>query len=119
VTWAGRVERLGDEKLAKRADTQKVEGKRRQGRTRIVTWKECGMNTEPQLEIGDREHSEKTTREQQKCNEPYHHWSRWPALFRHGVQDVFLRPLFPQPPLLPLPCPVTRPHIQQTALSRS
>ena len=26
-TWAGHVDKLGDEKLAKTADTQKVEGK--------------------------------------------------------------------------------------------
>ena len=26
-TWAGLVEKMGDEKLAKRADTQNVEGK--------------------------------------------------------------------------------------------
>ena len=28
LTWAGHAERMGDEKLAKRADAQKVEGKR-------------------------------------------------------------------------------------------
>ena len=29
LKWAGYVERMGDEQLAKRADVQKVEGKRR------------------------------------------------------------------------------------------
>ena len=29
LTWADHVERMGDEKLAKRADAQKVEGMRR------------------------------------------------------------------------------------------
>ena len=29
LTWAGHAEMMGDEKLAKRADAQKVEGKRR------------------------------------------------------------------------------------------
>ena len=28
MKWAGHMERMGDEKLAKRADAQKVEGKR-------------------------------------------------------------------------------------------
>ena len=28
LNWAGHVERMGDEKLAKKADVQKVEGKR-------------------------------------------------------------------------------------------
>ena len=32
LTWVGHVERMGDEKLAKRADAQKVEGKRRRKR---------------------------------------------------------------------------------------
>ena len=27
ITWVGHVEKIGDEKLAKRADAQKVEGK--------------------------------------------------------------------------------------------
>ena len=31
-TWAGHVEQMGDEKLAKRADAQKVDGKWRRGR---------------------------------------------------------------------------------------
>ena len=34
LTWAGDVERMGDEKLAKRADALKVEGKRR-GRPKL------------------------------------------------------------------------------------
>ena len=34
LKWVGHVERMGDEKLAKGADTQKVEGKMRQGRLR-------------------------------------------------------------------------------------
>ena len=29
LTWAGHVDRMGDEKLSKSADVQKVEGKRR------------------------------------------------------------------------------------------
>ena len=32
LTWAGHEERIGDEKLANRADAQKVEGKRSRGR---------------------------------------------------------------------------------------
>ena len=35
MTQAGHVERMGDEKLAKRADAQKVEAKRRQGRPKL------------------------------------------------------------------------------------
>ena len=34
-TWAGHVERIGDEKLAKRADAQTVEGKWRRGRPKL------------------------------------------------------------------------------------
>ena len=34
-TWADRVVKMGDEKLAKRANAQKVEGKWRQGRPRL------------------------------------------------------------------------------------
>ena len=34
-TWAAHVERMGDEKLAKRTDTQKVEGKYRRGRPKL------------------------------------------------------------------------------------
>ena len=34
LKWAGQVDRMGDEKLAKRADAQKVEGKGRRGRPR-------------------------------------------------------------------------------------
>ena len=34
-TWAGHVERMGDEKLAKRADVQKVEGRCRRGRPKL------------------------------------------------------------------------------------
>ena len=34
-TWAGHVEEMGDEKLAKRADTQKVEEKWRRGRPKL------------------------------------------------------------------------------------
>ena len=34
-TLAGHVERMGDEKLAKRADAQKVEGKWRRGRPKL------------------------------------------------------------------------------------
>ena len=33
--WAGHVERMGDGKLAKRADPQKVEGKGKRGRPRM------------------------------------------------------------------------------------
>ena len=35
LNWAGHVGRMGDEKLATRADAQKVEGKRRRGRPRM------------------------------------------------------------------------------------
>ena len=35
LKWAGHVERMGDEKLAKRADAQKVEETRRRGRPRM------------------------------------------------------------------------------------
>ena len=35
LMWAGHVERMGDEKLAKRADAQKVECKRMRGRPRM------------------------------------------------------------------------------------
>ena len=38
-TWAGHVEKLGDEKLAKRADAQNVEEKWRQGRPKL----QCGI----------------------------------------------------------------------------
>ena len=34
-TWAGHVEKMADEKLAKRADAQKVEGKWRRGRLKF------------------------------------------------------------------------------------
>ena len=34
-TWADHVVKMGDEKLAKRADAQKVEGKWRHGRPRL------------------------------------------------------------------------------------
>ena len=34
-TWVGHVETLGDEKLAKRADAQKVEGNMRRGRQKL------------------------------------------------------------------------------------
>ena len=38
-TWAGHMEKkLGDEKLAKRADAQKVEGKWRPGRRPTLQW---------------------------------------------------------------------------------
>ena len=35
LKWTGLVERTGDEKLAKGADAQKVEGKRRRGRPKM------------------------------------------------------------------------------------
>ena len=35
VKWAGHLERKVDEKLAKRSDVQKVEGKRRRGRPKM------------------------------------------------------------------------------------
>ena len=34
-TWAGHVERMGDEKLAKREDAHMVEGKWRRGRPKL------------------------------------------------------------------------------------
>jgi len=34
-TWAGHVENMGDEKLAKRADAQNVDGKWRRGRPKL------------------------------------------------------------------------------------
>ena len=34
-TWAGHVEKMGDEKLAKRTDAQKVEGMWRRGRPNL------------------------------------------------------------------------------------
>ena len=34
-TWAGHVEKMGDEKLAKRVDDQKVERKWRRGRPKL------------------------------------------------------------------------------------
>ena len=34
-TWAGHVEKMADEKLAKRADAQIVEGKWRRGRPKL------------------------------------------------------------------------------------
>ena len=34
-TWAGHTEKMGHEKLAKRADAQKVEGKWRRGRPKL------------------------------------------------------------------------------------
>ena len=40
LNWAGHVGRMGDEKLATRADAQKVEGKRRRGRPRM-RWEDC------------------------------------------------------------------------------
>ena len=33
LKWAGHVERIGDEKLAKRSDTQKVKGKKEAKKT--------------------------------------------------------------------------------------
>jgi len=35
LKWAGPMERMGEEKLARRADAQKVEGKRKRGRSRL------------------------------------------------------------------------------------
>ena len=40
LKWAGHVEKMGDEKLPKRPDAQKVEGKGRQGRLRM-RWEDC------------------------------------------------------------------------------
>ena len=40
LKWARHVERMGDEKLAKRADAQKVEGNMRRGRL-IMGWEDC------------------------------------------------------------------------------
>ena len=34
-TWAGHLERMGDEKLAKGADAQRMEGKWRRGRPKL------------------------------------------------------------------------------------
>ena len=34
-TWAAQMERMGDEKMAKRTDAQKVEGKYRRGRLKL------------------------------------------------------------------------------------
>ena len=39
LNGAGHVERMGDETLAKRSDAQKVEGKRRRGRS-IMHWED-------------------------------------------------------------------------------
>ena len=51
LTWAGHVERMGNEKLAKRTDVQKVGDKRRRGRPKLrweialkETWKEWEKN---------------------------------------------------------------------------
>ena len=35
LIWARHVDRIGDDKFAKRGDAQKVEGKRRRGRPRM------------------------------------------------------------------------------------
>ena len=35
LTWAGHVERMGDEKVAQRADAQKMEGERTRGRPKL------------------------------------------------------------------------------------
>ena len=40
LTWASHAERMGDEKLAKRADAQKVESKRMRGRLKL-RWGDC------------------------------------------------------------------------------
>ena len=40
LKWAGHVERMGDETLAKRSDVQRVEEKRRRGRQRM-RWEDC------------------------------------------------------------------------------
>ena len=40
LNWTRHVERMGDEKLAKKADAQKVEGKRRRRRPRM-RWEDC------------------------------------------------------------------------------
>ena len=40
LKWAGFVDRMGDENLAKRADAQKVEEKRRRQRPRM-RWEDC------------------------------------------------------------------------------
>ena len=40
LKWASHEERMGEAHLAKTADAQKVEGKRRQGRPRMQ-WEDC------------------------------------------------------------------------------
>ena len=40
LKWAGHVERMGDEALAKRSDAHKLDGKRRRGRS-IMRWEDC------------------------------------------------------------------------------
>ena len=42
LKWAGHMERMGDEKLTKRLDAEKVDGKRRRGRPRMG-WEGCVM----------------------------------------------------------------------------
>ena len=59
LKWVGHVERMGDDKLAKRSDFKKVEGKRKRGRPRECdgrtalseTWKEWEENGEQQQHI--------------------------------------------------------------------
>ena len=58
LKWAGHVERMGDEKLAKRSDTQKVEGKRRRVRPRMrweigKVWEENGEQQQQIDGVGD------------------------------------------------------------------
>ena len=40
LRWVGHVKRMGDEKLAKESNAQKVEGKRRRGIPRM-RWEDC------------------------------------------------------------------------------
>ena len=78
LKWAGHIERMGDEKLAKRSDTQKMEGKGRRGRPRM-RWEDCvkrdlervGREWGTTAKYGsrrltvDRERSDKNVREEQ------------------------------------------------------
>ena len=77
MKWVGHVERMGEEKLAKRADAQKVEGKGRRGRPRmrwgtavreiLKEWEENGEQQQKiESETVDREKSEERKEDKEK-----------------------------------------------------